>query len=382
MKLVLEVPEAFKEELEQDSDFDFNLFGDSPLFQVLKDIHTIAIMADRGKDGLVFEARADFAQKSSAADAAKGLEAALTLVRLSLAEGLGDPLRRVRVSADGTRLTVRSEATFEEIKEALEGLEGALSALSSGSAFVEEGVRVVPIPREVTRVPVPVPAVPRPGSPRFTVIANYEVLPDDPPPELLNAVTQRISSLLMATGQSVGTRFEKGVFAVEIRDVFDLEQALVLLTGLASDRRLPVRLELIDVRAERLEAEGVQAVPTEGARPQAVPVEGTPAPFAEVAVAPTPTVARGLEVPREVTRVPEVRREVTPVPVPVPAVEKLKEVVKEITREVKVTPAPAVREATPAPAVREATPAPVAVPAAPRPGTPRFLVVALPGAGG
>ena len=312
-KLVLEVPEEAKQDFGQDFDFDFNILGEPPLVEAFQDVQTVALLVDRVEDDLIFEARADFSQESSAADTAEGVEAVLTLVRLSLGEELGDLLRKVKVSAAGTRLTVRSEETVEEIKDAVMRLLGGLPALFSGGVLGGQEERIsqfrrevapVPAVREGTPFPVRVPAVPRPGSPRFIVIANYRVLVDGPTAELVRAATERITSFLGAMGLSGGTEFGNGVFAVEMLDVFDLEQAMGLLTGLA----FSFRMELIDVRAERSDAEGVQAVPSEGARPQAV-------------------------------------RQATPAPVPVPA-------------------------------VREVTPAPAIVPAAPRPGSPRFIVIA------
>jgi len=170
---VLEVSKEVREELEQDSDFDFNLnlFGDSPLLQVLMDTGIIAIMADSGKDGLIFEARADFAQESSATAAAEGLEAVLTLVRLGLRTELGGLLSEARVSAAGTRLTARSEVTFEELKASVDDLVGALAAFFGGGFLGRQEERreatppqVVPAPGLPRREAAPVPA-PRPGAP-------------------------------------------------------------------------------------------------------------------------------------------------------------------------------------------------------------------------
>ena len=263
-KLVLEVPEEAKQDFGQDFDFDFNILGEPPLVEAFQDVQTVALLVDRIDADLVFEARADFTRESSAADTAEGLEAVLTLVRLSLGEELGDLLRKVKVSADGTRLTVRSEVTVEEIKDAVMSLLGGLPALFSGgilggqeeqdSQFRREAVPVPAVPPQVAPTPVRVIlAAPPPGSPRFIVIANYRVLVDDRPAELVRAATERITSFLGAMGLSGGTEFGNGVFAVEIRDV-DLEQAMGLLTSLA----FSFRMELIDVRAERSDAEGVR----------------------------------------------------------------------------------------------------------------------------
>ena len=345
-KLALEVPEEAKQDFGQDFDFDFNILGEPPLVEAFQDVQTVALSVDRVEDDLVFEAWADFTPESSAADTTEGLEAVLTLVRLSLGEELGDLLRKVKVSADGTRLTVRSEVTVEEIKDAVMSLLGGLPALFSGGVLGGQGEQdsqfrreVAPVPavREGTPAPVRViRAAPLPGSPRFLVIANYRVLADAPPAELVHAATERTTSFLGAVGLSGGTGFGNGVFAVEMLDVFDLEQAMGLLTGLA----FSFRMELIDVRAERVMAEGVQAVPPEGARPQGLPVEATPAPVKVPAVREA-TLASVLEKIRE-----QLRAEVAPTPVPVPAVPP------------QVVPTPAI------------------VPAAPRPGSPRFIAIA------
>ena len=261
-KLVLEVPEKAKQDFGQDFDFDFNILGEVPLIEAFQDVQTVSISVDRVEGDLIFEAREDFTQESSAADTAEGLDAVLTLVRLSLGEQLGDLLRKVNVSADGTRLTVRSEVTVEEIKDLVMSLLGGLPALFTGGILggQEERREAAPVPavrREVIPVPAfPTPAVPRPGEPRFVVIAHYQVPKAGPPAELLDAANQMILQRLQAMGITGGTTAtQSGLFTVELRDVFDLEQAMVLLAGLPSSG-LPVPLELIDVRTERIEAEG------------------------------------------------------------------------------------------------------------------------------
>ena len=168
------------------------------------------------------------------------------------------------MSADGTRLTVRSEVTVEEIKDAVMSLLGGLPALFSGGVLGGQGEQdsqfrreVAPVPavREGTPAPVRViRAAPLPGSPRFIVIARYEVLAD-PSAEQLDETSHMILLGLEQMGITGGTSVtQDGVFEVEMRDV-NLERAMFLLGSLASDG-LPLPLELIDARAERIKVEG------------------------------------------------------------------------------------------------------------------------------
>ena len=82
------------------------------------------------------------------------------------------------------------------------------------------------------------------------------MLADDPPAELLNATSEMITLRVERLGVTGGTAVTQsgGVFEIAMRDV-DLRQAMFLLAALASSG-LPVPLELIDVRAERSDAEG------------------------------------------------------------------------------------------------------------------------------
>jgi len=82
------------------------------------------------------------------------------------------------------------------------------------------------------------------------------VLKADPPAGLLDTTNQGIMQRLETwgiTGEATAT--QSGLFTVEMRDVFDLQRAMVLLAELPS-AGLPVPVELIDVRSERIETLG------------------------------------------------------------------------------------------------------------------------------